>query len=202
MTDLTPAELEYLGVSEEEIVEASRGHRTLHASVVNKLRDLLDRRRHRKKHDDEHGMEELGGLQWADFVNKVRGERRAREQQRRRDEQALDAMSPREYDRWRKARESRPVEVRPFAPREVIALQDARTQDLKAMNKAREERAERLGLPKAQRDWQRRDEEITKAGQAKRAQLHEDERALNEWIREQREQLGPAPTLESLEAIA
>jgi hypothetical protein len=202
VTDLTPQELEEIGVTAEEVDEASKGWRTLNGAVMNRLREVLERRRHRKDKDEERGRQELDGLQWDAYVNKVRGERRERQQQLRRDQKVIDAMTPAQYDAWKRQRDSQPVEVHRFAKRERLALETAEVQDRKAINRAREQHEQELGLPDAQRDWQRRDEEITQAVAAKRAKLREDERALNEWIREQREENGDCPTLESLEAIA
>jgi len=84
----------------------------------------------------------------------------------------------------------------------MIALDEIATEDRKAATREREQRAEALGLPELQAEHAARVEAIREARVQTVAELRAAERAAVQLEQQQLDELGPAPTLESLEATA
>jgi hypothetical protein len=134
---------------------------------------------------------------WERFKAKVRREEQEKADARRVEGEALKAMTPAEYDAWKR---DVPVSGQPrgLPPRYVMALEDIRRDEMQAANREREEAEQRAGLPKAQAAHTARLQEIRDDRAAVRERCLEAEQAADEAQREAEEQLGPSPTLESL----
>jgi hypothetical protein len=84
----------------------------------------------------------------------------------------------------------------------MLALDDNRRDAAKAEIAKREKHEADLGLPKLQADHARRVEEFRQQRLATEAEAEQAKRAARELESEQLDELGPVPTLESLEVTA
>jgi hypothetical protein len=109
-------------------------------------------------------------------------------------------MTPAEYDAWKKNVPAA-IGLAPKLPtRYMIALDEIRTEDRKAAAAEREQRERDAGLPQAQAAHAARVQEIHDARVQTVAECREAERAAFQLEQEQLAELGPCPSLESLEA--
>jgi hypothetical protein len=149
---------------------------------------------------DEAALE-LDGQRWEQYKRKVRREEAEKAEQRQLEDEAIRAMTPAEYDSWKK-RVPDPGLAPKLRTRYTIALQDIATEDAKARNRAREDREQELGLPKLQATHAARVQEFRDERIAAEAEADQAKQAAREREQEQLAELGPAPTLELLEVKA
>jgi hypothetical protein len=138
---------------------------------------------------------------WERFKAKVRREEEEKADARRVEDEALKAMTPAEYDAWKR---DVPVsgQAQGLPPRYVMALEDCRRDDEIARSREREEAEQRAGLPKAQAAHAARVQELRDERIAAEADADEAQQAARERELQALEALGPPPTLESLEVKA
>jgi len=141
-------------------------------------------------------------LRWEQYLRKVRREEQEKAEQQQLEHEAVAAMTPAEYDAW-KRRVPVPAGLVPRLPtRYAIALGDIATEDAKQRNREIERREADAGLPQAQAAHAARVQEIRDERIAAEAEADEAKRAAREREQAQVAELGPCPTLESLEATA
>jgi hypothetical protein len=131
------------------------------------------------------------------YLRKVAAEEEQKGEARQLEDQALKAMTPAEYDAWKR---NVPISGQAPAPPKgrIIALQDLATEAAKAKAAEREAQEQKAGLPKAQAAHAARVQELRDERIAAEADADEAQQAARERELQALEALGPPPTLESL----
>jgi hypothetical protein len=158
----------------------------------------------RKKAREEQEGHKLDADRWVRYREKVAREEEQRIAALKQEQETIDAMSPHQKARFYARQADRAdllTKAAPhFPPRYQMALDDSRREAAKAQIAERERHEADLGLPKAQADHAARVEEFRRQRLATEAEAEETKRAARVLEREQLEELGEVPTLESLEA--
>jgi hypothetical protein len=150
---------------------------------------------------------EQGAVRWDQFKRKVRREQAERAEQHQLEREAIAAMTPAEYDAWKK-RVPVAVELAPrLPPRYQMAVEDNRRDDEKARNAEREKREQKAGIPKLEAASAARCQEIRDTADAAIAELDQRRRAVQERKlrelaeEEERHRAEVQAVRESLEAV-
>jgi len=121
--------------------------------------------------------QKLGEQRWAQYLRKVRRKRQEKAEQDQLEREAIAAMSPAEYDAFkRRVPVSGPHPLPPAGF--VMVLQDIATEDAKARNQALEAAEQRAGIPKLQAASAARCQELRDATAAAVTELDERRREL------------------------
>jgi hypothetical protein len=133
-----------------EIEKIEKGEQLLHASDREPFREQREEERKLAKAKREQAGQEEDAERWERYKAKVRREGAEKAEQQQLEDEAIRAMSPAEYDAWKK-RVPAALQLAPkFPPRYMMAVEDNRRDDAKAATAAREQREHDLCLPKAQ----------------------------------------------------
>ena len=165
------------------------------------IEEKLKRESPEYKAQQEREGREIETSRWERYKAKVRREEAERAQQRQLEDEAIRAMTPAEYDAFKK-RVPDPGLTPLFPPRYMMALEDNRRDDAKARIAERERRERDLGLPKLQAAHAAKVEQIRAERLEAEAAAEEAKRNARDYEREQLASLGECPTLESLEVAA
>jgi hypothetical protein len=163
-----------------------------------------DAARAREKAKREQDGNDFDGLSWDAFKARVKREHRERREAVEADNATIEAMSgtaKAEFFARRQTEGSVPMVGDGRPPRYRIAAEELEVEERKRAIAEREQREHDAGLRKAQAAHTARVEEIRRDRLVAEAEADEAKRAAREHEQEQLEELGPAPTLESLESV-
>jgi hypothetical protein len=152
-------------------------------SEYTRLLEQQDAERAAAQAKREEVNEEQGAARWERYKDKIRRRVAERAEQRQLEADAIAAMSPQELYGFMK-RVPTPDLAPKLEPREMIAIQDIRTDEAKARNRAREQQERDAGVPEAQAAWAADEQAIRDTRAAVREQCREAERAAAEAQRE------------------
>jgi hypothetical protein len=151
---------------------------------------------------EEEEARKADGERYERYLAKVEEEERKRAEQAQLEADAIAAMSPMEFDAFKK-RVPVPMDLVPkLPPRYVIAVQDLEVKKRKRANAEREARERELKIPQRQAAHFARVQELRDERLAGEAEGERIKQAAREREQEQLAELGPAPTLESLQVKA
>jgi hypothetical protein len=169
-------------------------------SEYNQVAEQRDRERAIAKVKKEQAGLEAAAERYERYKLKVRREEAEKAEQRQLEADALAAMSPQELYAFMKRVPTPELAPKP-APGYMMAVEDNRRDDAKAAIAQREAREQRAGLPKAQADYAAKVEAFRQERLEAEAEAEQAKRAAREREQEKLDELGEAPTLESLEAV-
>jgi hypothetical protein len=160
--------------------------RALNPVEASQLIDKQDRQAAIAKAKAEQAAQEEDGRRWEQYKRKVRREEEEKAGQRALEREALAAMSPQEYDSF-KRRVPDPGLAPRLPTRYTIALQDIRTEDAQAANREREEREREDGTLERREKYDRAQLELITQRDADLQAERERHRTAEEAIRERAE---------------
>jgi hypothetical protein len=183
--------------TQEELARARAGDFLLSDRAAIEAQVKEEQRVAKAKRDEAN--RELDASRWQRFVAKVKRERQEDAERLKGETEAINAMTPQEYDRWQKNQP--PADLAPRVQKGVgIALGDLATEAAKERNRTLAAREQELELPRLQREHS----ESVDAYRLERRISEDEAKALIAAARERENEqlaaLGDCPSLELIES--